>query len=49
MKLVIDASVAVAASATPVGFTRFRRIELVAPPLLWIEVVSALHARNVAP
>jgi len=29
---------------TPVGFTRFRGIELVAPPLLWIEVVSALHA-----
>jgi predicted nucleic acid-binding protein len=43
MKLVIDASVAVAASATPVGFTSFRRFELVAPPLLWIEVVSALH------
>jgi hypothetical protein len=49
VKLVIDASVAVAASATPVGFTRFRDIELVAPPLLWIEVVSALHARNMAP
>lgn len=44
MKLVVDASVAVAASATPVGFVRFRGIELVAPPLLWIEVVSALHA-----
>jgi predicted nucleic acid-binding protein len=44
VKLVIDASVAIAASATPVGFTRFRGIELVAPPLLWIEVVSALHA-----
>jgi hypothetical protein len=37
MKLVVDARVAVAASATLVGF------ELVAPPLLWIEVVSALH------
>jgi hypothetical protein len=49
VKLVIDASVAVAASATPVGFTRFRGIELVASPLLWIEVVSALHARNMAP
>lgn len=44
MKLVIDASVAIAASATPVGFARFRGIELVAPPLLWIEAVSALHA-----
>ncbi len=44
MKLVVDASVAVAASATPVGFARFRRQELVAPPLLWIEAVSALHA-----
>jgi hypothetical protein len=42
--LVIDASVAIAASATPVGFARFRGIELIAPPLLWIEVVSALHA-----
>ena len=44
MKLVVDASVAIAASATPVGFARFDGIELVAPPLLWIEVVSALHA-----
>jgi predicted nucleic acid-binding protein len=44
VKLVVDASVAIAASATPVGFERFRGVELVAPPLLWIEVVSALHA-----
>lgn len=44
MKLVVDASVAVAASATAVGFERFRSIELVAPPLMWVEVVSALHA-----
>lgn len=44
MRLVIDASVVIAASATPLGFTRFRDIELVAPPLLWIETVSALHA-----
>ena len=44
MKLVVDASVAVAASATAVGFERFRTAELVAPPLLWVEVVSALHA-----
>jgi predicted nucleic acid-binding protein len=29
---------------TPVGFAKFRGFELVAPPLLWIEVVSALHA-----
>ena len=44
MKLVIDASVAVAAAANPVGFERFRRFELVAPPLMWIEAVSSLHA-----
>lgn len=44
MKLVVDANVAVAAVANPVGFQRFRRFELVAPPLLWIEAVSTLHA-----
>jgi predicted nucleic acid-binding protein len=44
LKLVIDASIAVAAAANPVGFARFRRFELVAPPLMWIEAVSALHA-----
>ena len=44
MKLVVDASVAVAAAANPVGFGRFRRFELVAPPLMWIEAVSTLHA-----
>ena len=44
MKLVIDASVAAAAAANPVGFERFRRFELVAPPLMWIEAVSTLHA-----
>jgi predicted nucleic acid-binding protein len=44
VNLVVDASVAVAASATPVGFARFRGTELIAPPLLWIEVVSALHS-----
>jgi hypothetical protein len=44
LKLVIDASVAVAAAANPVGFERFRRFELVAPPLMWIEAVSSLHA-----
>lgn len=44
MNLVVDASVAVAASATPLGFARLRGFELVAPPLLWVEAVSALHA-----
>ena len=44
MKLVVDASVAVAALATPVGFARFRGIELIAPPLMWIEAGSVLHA-----
>ncbi|MGC2375392.1 MAG: type II toxin-antitoxin system VapC family toxin [Solirubrobacteraceae bacterium] len=44
MKLVIDANVAIAAAANPVGFERFRRFELVAPPLMWIEAVSSLHA-----
>jgi hypothetical protein len=44
VKLVIDASVAVAASANPLGFERFRRFELVAPPLMWIESLSTLHA-----
>jgi predicted nucleic acid-binding protein len=44
VKLAIDASVAVAASANPLGFERFRRFELVAPPLMWIESLSTLHA-----
>lgn len=44
MKLVVDASVAVAASANPLGFARFRRYELLAPPLMWIEAQSVLHA-----
>jgi predicted nucleic acid-binding protein len=44
VKLVIDANVAIAASANPLGFERFRRYELVAPPLMWIEAVSVLHA-----
>ena len=44
MKLVVDASVAVAAAATPFGFERLRAFELAAPPLLWIEAASALHA-----
>jgi predicted nucleic acid-binding protein len=44
LKLVIDASVVAAAASNPVGFERFRRFELVAPPLMWIEAVSTLHA-----
>lgn len=44
MKLVVDASVAVAATATPLGFERLRAFELIAPPLLWIEAESVLHA-----
>jgi predicted nucleic acid-binding protein len=41
--LVIDASVAVAACHTPVGFARLRGQELVAPPLMIIEASSVLH------
>jgi hypothetical protein len=44
LKLVVDASVAAAAAANPVGFERFRTFEPVAPPLMWIEAVSTLHA-----
>lgn len=44
MKLVVDASVAIAAAATPLGFERLRAFELIAPPLLWIESESVLHA-----
>jgi predicted nucleic acid-binding protein len=44
LKLVIDATVAVAASATPLGFERFRGVELSAPSLMWVEATSALHA-----
>lgn len=44
MKLVVDASVAVAAAATPLGFQRLRAFDLIAPPLLWIEAESVLHA-----
>lgn len=39
MKLVIDASVAVAAAANPVGFERFRWFELIAPPLVWMHAM----------
>ncbi len=41
--LVIDANVAVVASGVEDGFRSFGRHELVAPPLLWSEVRSALH------
>jgi predicted nucleic acid-binding protein len=40
--LVIDASVALPASGSPAGFDIFRE-DLIAPPLLWSEVRSALH------
>jgi predicted nucleic acid-binding protein len=46
LKLVVDASVAVAAAATPLGFERLRSFELIAPPLLWIEADSVLHATS---
>lgn len=44
MRLVVDASVAIAAAATPLGFKRLERFDLIAPPLLWIEATSVLHA-----
>jgi len=40
--LVIDASVALPASASPEGFELFDE-DLVGPPLLWSEVCSVLH------
>jgi hypothetical protein len=41
--LVVDASVAVAACHTPVGFTSLRRHQLVAPQLMIVEASSTLH------
>ncbi len=41
--IVIDASSALGASMGQRGFAAFRREPLVAPPLLWSEVRSALH------
>lgn len=41
--LVLDASVALPACASPGGFDVFGAEELVAPPLLWSESRSALH------
>jgi hypothetical protein len=45
-EVVVDASVAVTASVTPVGFTRVREIERFAPPALSIEVVSRERGRR---
>lgn len=41
--LVVDASVAIAASLAEDGYERFHGEALVAPQLLWSEVRSALH------
>ncbi len=41
--LVIDASVAVAACHSPIGFARLRGHELVAPQLMPVEASSVLH------
>lgn len=41
--LVVDASVAIAASRVDGGFGRLRDRQLVAPPLMWPEARSALH------
>jgi predicted nucleic acid-binding protein len=41
--LVVDASVAVAACHTPVGFTSLRGHYLVAPQLMLVEASSVLH------
>jgi predicted nucleic acid-binding protein len=41
--LVIDASVALSAALTRDGFVRLADHELVAPPLLWSEVLSTLR------
>jgi hypothetical protein len=41
--LVVDASVAIAASHSPVGFAALRRFQLVAPQLLWFEAPSVMH------
>lgn len=44
MKLVVDATVTAAASATPLGIERVRGFKLHAPALMWVEATSALHA-----
>ena len=38
MTLVVDASVALAASAVPEGFADLRDRDLLAPPLMWLHV-----------
>lgn len=43
MRLVVDASVAIAASHSPLGFARFKSHELIAPPLMPVEATSVLH------
>jgi predicted nucleic acid-binding protein len=41
--LVIDASVAIAACHTPLGFARFRGHKMVAPQLMTLEASSVFH------
>lgn len=41
--LVVDSNVVVVACATDEGFTALEGEELVAPPLMWSEAVSAVH------
>jgi predicted nucleic acid-binding protein len=43
MQLVVDASVAIAASHSPIGFARLKPHDLVAPELLLVEASSVLH------
>ena len=43
MTLVLDASIALAASGAPSGFAFFGDEQLVAPPLMWSEARSVLH------
>ncbi|HEV8572647.1 MAG TPA: type II toxin-antitoxin system VapC family toxin [Actinomycetota bacterium] len=43
--LVVDASTALTACASPDGFAQFGKEQLFAPPLLWSECRSVLHER----
>ena len=43
MQLVVDASVAIAASHSPIGFARLKAHDLVAPQRLLVEASSVLH------
>jgi len=45
LTLVVDATVALAASAVPDGFADLLDADLVAPALMWSEARSALHER----